>query len=125
VIIHRFTVIATGIKNNVCHVCFNKYPFDFVVSNRNRDGSGTSSNEVAFRDPMAQYDCAQKYAAIKVASDLGKSYNKQEKKRLEEDLMKLNSRIGEILPFIVFEGFIRKGIDLFCLCSCSPYALPS
>jgi hypothetical protein len=59
----------TGIKNNACHVCFNKYPFDFVISNRRRDGTGNCSKEVVFRDPMAQYDCAQKNAAIKACSD--------------------------------------------------------
>jgi hypothetical protein len=39
---------------------------------------------------------------------------KVEKKLLEEESIRLNSRIGEVMPFIVFEDFIRKGMDYLC-----------
>ena len=138
----------TGVKTNACHVCVNMHPFNFAVSDKNRDGVGTFDSSYELRNPVAQYNSASKHSHISLKvikstglidvlkrrknsikkmskkdvknvnqelKDLGKELNieKQNLKEATVKLAKVNSRSGDITPYLMFEDLIKSGV---CVC---------
>jgi hypothetical protein len=134
----------TGVKTNACHCCVNMHPFNFAVSDKNRDGIGTFDSSYKLRNPVKQYNCASKHCNINLKviktsglidvlrsrknslkklskkdlksvnqelKDLGKELKleKQKMKEANVHLDKVNSRSGDITPYLMFEDLIKSG----------------
>ena len=126
----------TGIKSNACHICKNMFPFNFPISDFNRDAVGSIHGSHPVRDPLEQYVCALRHyqhslAAVKLSAKLkSSSLTKEEKvtlttalktekaklKESKELVDQLNSRSGDISPYLLFKDYIRTGIFLFFWC---------
>jgi hypothetical protein len=124
----------TGVKTHACHVCFNMHPFNFPINDRNRDGVGSASHFMHItRNPLHQYNGAAKHASIsievlknqcklKTNSQLSKEEKKdvnatlkKQKEKLKvakENLDRLDSRSGDITPYLFFKDLITSGSNV-------------
>ena len=121
----------TGIKKDACHVCFNMHPFNFPINDRNRDGFCSATHFIhTTRNPLHQYNGAAKHAAISIEVLKNQCLLKTKKlprkekdeinaklKRDKEELKlakgtldRLNSRSGDITPYLFFKDLIKSGI---------------